>query len=113
MVREAVSIEQGWFIEHTPLDRGFTYLQRHQLFHDAFDLALAIHVAIDGLNDFSASVFPDDAVDFQLCFFDFFCGITRSYFYGLDCDFIAVLFFEIINYDRYFCAKGSSIQVVI
>ena len=66
---------------------------------DCFDFLLAKAMAVDGLDEFAISVVGDDAVAFELGFFNFLGALAGSDENVLEFNLISLCLFEIIHDD--------------
>jgi len=70
-------------------------------------------VSFDRIDEFAALILGDNTVPLELSLFDFFFALAGSDEDVLEGDFFSLCLFEIIHDDRNFCAKRSSVEVII
>ena len=84
-----------------------------ELGHHGINFFLAISVAFDRIDEFTALILSDNTVPLELSLFDFFFALAGSDEDVLEGDFFSLCLFEIIHDDRNFCTKRSSVEVII
>lgn len=84
-----------------------------ELGHDGIDFFFTISVTFNRIDELTTLVLSDYTVPLELSLFDFFFALASSDKDVLEGDFFSLCLFEIIHDDRNFCAKRSSVEVII